>query len=74
MLFVTSTTMTAAVQSIKGWIKQMELETMSGLKGTLNIAFTVFIVTCVASLLLIALSRWMTVLTQTQEPHKESVA
>jgi carbon starvation protein len=74
MLFVTSTTMTAAVQSIKGWIKQMELETMSGLKGTLNIAFTVFIVTCVASLLLIALSRWLSVLSRTQEPRKESVS
>jgi carbon starvation protein len=72
MLFVTSTTMTAAVQSIKGWIKQMESETMSGLKGTLNIAFTVFIVTCVASLLLIAFSRWMTVLLGNHKPRKES--
>ena len=73
MMFVIATTMTAASQLIKIWVGQMERYEMPLVKGWLNVAFTVFIVACVASLLLIAVARWLTVLGRPPLPRKEGV-
>jgi carbon starvation protein len=73
MMFVIATTMTAASQLVKIWIGQMERHEMPLVKGWLNVAFTVFIVACVASLLLISSARWLTVLGRPPVPRKEGV-
>ncbi|MBM4068886.1 MAG: carbon starvation protein A [Planctomycetes bacterium] len=59
MLFVTMTTMTAASQMLPQFIRFTRDGVWSPVKGTLNIALTVFVVACVAALLLIAASRWV---------------
>jgi carbon starvation protein len=62
MLFVITTTMTAAGQMIPQFILKMQLKQWSVLKGTMNIGLTVFVTACVLMLLLIAAGRWIAVL------------
>ncbi len=68
MLFVTATTLTAGVQLVSGPFPAMiRAGSASGnhylvLKGTLSIAMTVFVIACVAALLLMAVARWAAVL------------
>jgi carbon starvation protein len=62
MVFVTATTMTAGGQMIPQFITLVELKQWSLLRGVLNISLTVFVITCVAALLLIAGSRWVAVI------------
>jgi carbon starvation protein CstA len=61
MLFVTATTMTAGVQMV-GWTFPALIEQGQQLKGTLCIALTVFVMVIVMTLLLMAASRWVAVL------------
>jgi carbon starvation protein len=70
MLFVTATTLTAGVQLVSGPFPAM-IQTGSAtgnnylvLKGTLSIAMTVFVIACVAALLLMAVARWVAVLSR----------
>jgi carbon starvation protein len=58
MLWVISTTMTAAVQLVTQRFPLM-ISQGKALAGTLNIAFTVFVVACVGTLLLLAVARWL---------------
>jgi carbon starvation protein len=68
MVFVTATTLTAGVQLVSGQFPAMvQTGAATGnqylvLKGTLSIAMTVFVIACVAALLLMAVSRWLAVL------------
>jgi carbon starvation protein len=61
MLFVTATTMTAGVEmcsrTFPGMIRQGQVWT-----GVLNLAMTIFVMTCVGTLLLMAVARWLAVL------------
>jgi carbon starvation protein len=58
MLFVISTTMTAGVQMCSG--KFIDLMRQGQvLTGALSLAMTVFVMTCVATLLILAVSRWI---------------
>jgi carbon starvation protein len=59
MLFVTATTMTAGVQMIEQFFG---LINRNAFKWIMNIALTVFVMTCVGTLLLMAAARWVTVL------------
>jgi carbon starvation protein len=59
MLFVTTTTMTAAAQMLPQFWRFTSAGIWSPVKGALNISLTVFVVACVAALLLIAASRWV---------------
>jgi carbon starvation protein len=60
MLFVISTTMTAGVQMCSG--KFLDLMRQGQvLTGALNLVLTVFVMTCVAALLVLAVSRWVLV-------------
>ena len=60
MLFVISTTMTAGVQMCSG--KFIDLMRQGQvLTGALSLAMTVFVMTCVATLLILAVSRWIMV-------------
>jgi carbon starvation protein len=61
MLFVTTTTVTAGSQMIPQFAALMQSGAWGPLKGTLNIGLMVFVMTCVAALLLIAVSRWVAV-------------
>jgi carbon starvation protein len=61
MLFVLSTTMTAAVQMCGGMFPQM-IAGGQAVTGLLSLAMTVFVVTCVGALLLLAAARWVMVL------------
>ncbi|MCI0703508.1 MAG: carbon starvation protein A [Planctomycetia bacterium] len=74
MLFVTSTTLTAGVKLVMGRFSQLimtgrdkvaEGATEVGQKmimtGYLNMALTIFVITCVCTLLLWAIARWVTV-------------
>lgn len=61
MLFVTTTTMTAASQMLPQFWQLTARGIWSTPKGVLNISLTVFVVACVAALLLIAASRWVAV-------------
>jgi carbon starvation protein len=60
MLFVCSTTLTAGAEMVGGrfpaLIRQGQVT-----KGALNIVMTVFVMSCVAALLLLAVSRWVMV-------------
>jgi carbon starvation protein len=59
MVFVTATTMTASAELINNqFIPNLKID---GLKYTLNIALTLFVVVSVSLLLLIAVARWFTV-------------
>jgi carbon starvation protein len=80
MLFVTTTTVTAGSQMIPQFMRLIELGPDRGgwgaLKGGLNIALMVFVMTCVAALLLIAVARWLGVArgvipTRPEEPAAE---
>ena len=61
MLFVTSTTLTAGGQMIGSQFPAL-IEAGQFWKGIINIVLTVFVITCVAALLLLAVSRWIAVL------------
>jgi len=61
MLFVTSTTLTAGAQMIGVQFPDM-ISKGQLLKGSLNIALTLFVIACVGMLLLMAASRWVAVL------------
>lgn len=60
MIFVTSTTMTAAYQLIKGSFLPKIRE--DALTGVLNLGLTLFVVLSVSLLLLMAISRWLAVM------------
>jgi carbon starvation protein len=64
MLFVTATTMTAAAEMVGTRFPVMMAsgETPVVIKGTLSLVMTIFVVTCVAALLLMAVVRWLAVL------------
>jgi carbon starvation protein len=59
MLFVTITTNTAGVQMIVQFIDRIKFDPV---KWILNIGLTVFVMVCVATLLLMAAARWIAVL------------
>jgi carbon starvation protein len=60
MLFVIATTMTAGVQMCSG--KFIDLMRQGQvLTGAMSLAMTIFVMTCVATLLILAVSRWMLV-------------
>jgi len=60
MLFVISTTMTAGVQMCSGkFIALMRQGQV--LTGALSLIMTIFVITCVAALLILAVSRWILV-------------
>jgi carbon starvation protein len=61
MLFVTATTMTAGAQMVGVQFPAM-IQAGQVVKGSLNIALTVFVVASVGMLLLIAVSRWIGVM------------
>src|SRR5262249_32598078 len=67
MLFVTTTTMTAGASMIRQFATLIDT---NPLKWTLNIAFTVFVMASVASLLLMAMARWLAVLGGMTAPKK----
>jgi len=60
MLFVTATTMTAAVQMVGVFFPKM-IEGGQVTKGVLSLVLTVFVVACVLNLLLLAAARWLLV-------------
>jgi carbon starvation protein len=62
MAFVTATTMTAGYQLIHRWAVTLVPYSDTALKGVLNIAFSVFIIVSVLTLLLIAASNWLAAL------------
>ena len=77
MLFVTSTTMTAGtLMTEQFWDMMRRGESMMDqglkLKGALNLGLTVFVVVCVGLLLLMAVSRWIGVLTGLVPAQAES--
>jgi carbon starvation protein len=61
MLFVISTTMTAGVQMCSGKFIDLMRDEKTVLTGALSLAMTVFVMTCVAALLILAVSRWLLV-------------
>jgi carbon starvation protein len=61
MLFVTTTTLTAGVEMIPQFAALVEQKKWSLLKGSLNIGLMVFVMTCVAALLMHAAARWVAV-------------
>lgn len=61
MLFVTATTMTAAYEMVGTRFPKM-IKDGDTWTGGLSLAMTVFVVTCVATLLLMAVGRWLAVL------------
>jgi carbon starvation protein len=72
MLWVIATTMTAGVQLITiQFPDRMAREKMSVLAGILSTAFTIFVIACVGTLLLLAVSRWATILLR-PPPAKEN--
>jgi carbon starvation protein len=62
MIFVTTTTMTAGAQMV-GYQFPAMIQAGQVWTGVLNIALTIFVITCVGLLLLLAVSRWIGVLT-----------
>jgi carbon starvation protein len=60
MLFVTATTMTAAVEMVGLRFPAM-IHAGQVLKGALSMAMTIFVIACVGALLLLAVSRWILV-------------
>jgi carbon starvation protein len=61
MLFVSATTLTAGAEMVGVQFPAL-ISAGQQWKGTINIALTVFVITCVAALLLLAVSRWIAVL------------
>ncbi|MCI0465226.1 MAG: carbon starvation protein A [Gemmataceae bacterium] len=70
MLFVTATTMTAGVQ-MSGRFWEMMTTQGEGLRGALNLTLTLFVMVSVASVLLIAVSRWLLVMRGLVPIHAE---
>ena len=62
MIFVTTTTMTAGVELVGGQWPALYREGR-GMQATLNIGLTVFVIASVGSLMILAVSRWIAVLT-----------
>ncbi len=62
MLFVTSTTLTAASQMIPQFLRLVQDNAWSPIKGILNIGLMLFVVISVFALLLMAAARWLAVL------------
>jgi carbon starvation protein len=62
MLFVTTTTLTAGAQMIPQFVLLVRRGAWGTPKGTLNIGLMVFVMACVAALLLLALARWLAVI------------
>jgi carbon starvation protein len=60
MLFVIATTMTAGVQMVSGTFPAM-IRRGQVLSGALSLVLTIFVMACVAVLLLLAASRWLLV-------------
>jgi carbon starvation protein len=60
MLFVIATTMTASVQMCSGAFIDL-IRAGKVLTGVLSLVMTIFVITCVATLLLLAVSRWLLV-------------
>ena len=60
MLFVTATTMTAAAEMVGTRFPAM-IQGGQVLKGGLSMAMTIFVIACVGTLLLLAMSRWIMV-------------
>jgi carbon starvation protein len=60
MLFVCATTLTAGAEMVGGRFPALIRQGQVA-KGALNIAMTVFVMSCVATLLLLAVSRWILV-------------
>ncbi len=73
MLFVTTTTMTAGTQMIQGFLARMHTGDWTVLRGMLNVSLTVFVMTSVGALLLIAAGRWVAVLGGLVPARKEKV-
>jgi hypothetical protein len=48
------------------------IESGQQMKGTLNIVLTVFVIACVGTLLLMAASRWITVLILSRSPSSRA--
>jgi carbon starvation protein len=63
MIFVTATTMTAGAQLIGSHWPPLYRQGR-GLQATLNIGLTVFVIASVGSLMILAISRWIVVLTR----------
>jgi carbon starvation protein len=61
MLFVTATTMTAGAEMAAQFVRMMGQEG-TALRGFLNLALTLFVMVSVASVVLIAVARWVAVL------------
>jgi carbon starvation protein len=61
MLFVIATTMTAGVQMCGGKFIELMRKKETMLTGALSMAMTVFVITCVGALLILAVSRWVLV-------------
>jgi carbon starvation protein len=61
MLFVIATTMTAGVQMCSGTFVNLMRQRETALTGALSLGMTVFVMTCVATLLILAVSRWIMV-------------
>jgi carbon starvation protein len=61
MLFVTATTLTAGMQMIPQFMHKVSTREWSALKGVLNIGLMVFVMACVAALLIHAAARWLAV-------------
>jgi carbon starvation protein len=73
MLFVIATTMTAGVQMCSG--KFIDLMRQGQvLTGAMSLAMTIFVMTCVATLLILAVSRWMLVSKGLIDVQKDQIA
>ena len=70
MLFVTATTLTAGVTMLKQFLGMMKSE--QKWTGVLNFSLTLFVIVCVATLLLMAVARWIAVWRGVVPVSKES--
>ena len=73
MLFVTATTMTAGAEMV-GKAFPQRIASGQVLTGVLNIALTVFVMACVAVLLLMAAARWLAVARGLVPARREAAA
>jgi carbon starvation protein len=70
MIFVTTTTLTAGAQLIGGQWPALYREGRE-MQATLNIAMTIFVIASVGSLMILAIARWIVVLTGTQKISRQ---
>jgi hypothetical protein len=61
MLFVTATTLTAGTEMVSKRFPAM-IQSGQVLRGVLCMALTIFVIACVMTLLVLAVSRWLVVL------------